>query len=60
MLVWLFLHWTKMSNPKHYETAIEDRISFSHKVTYGFGAFVNNLLAAAIGGMVIVRILASG
>ncbi|WP_206203123.1 MFS transporter [Thioalkalivibrio sp. XN8] len=38
----------------HYETAPGDRIPFHHKVVYGLGAFVNNLLAAAIGGMVIV------
>lgn len=40
--------------PKHYETATKDKISFSHKAIYGFGAFVNNLLAGAIGGMMIV------
>jgi len=45
---------------KHYETAPEDRISLPHKVIYGFGAFVNNLLAAAIGGMVIVLNLGLG
>ena len=48
------------SNPKHYETAPEDRISFSQKLIYGMGAFVNNLLAAAIGGMVIVLNLGFG
>jgi len=45
---------------KHYKTAPEDRISLSHKVIYGFGAFVNNLLAAAIGGMAIVLNLGLG
>jgi GPH family glycoside/pentoside/hexuronide:cation symporter len=45
---------------KHYETAPEDRISLPHKVIYGFGAFVNNLLAAAIGGMTIVLNLGLG
>jgi len=45
---------------KHYETAPEDRISLPHKVIYGFGAFVNNLLAAAIGGMAIVLNLGLG
>ena len=35
-------------------TAPEDRIPFAKKVVYGSGAFVNNLLASAIGGMVIV------
>ncbi len=45
---------------KHYETKPEDRISIPHKLIYGFGAFVNNLLAAAIGGMVIVLNLGLG
>ena len=45
---------------KHYETRPEDRISLLHKIIYGFGAFVNNLLAAAIGGMVIVLNLGLG
>ena len=46
--------------PRHYATAPEDRISFGHKLLYGAGAFVNNLLAAAIGGMVIVLNLGLG
>ena len=45
---------------KHYKTAPEDRISFSQKLIYGLGAFVNNLLAAAIGGMVIILNLGFG
>ena len=45
---------------KHYETAPEDRISLAHKVIYGLGAFVNNLLAAAIGGMAIILNLGLG
>ena len=49
-----------MAAMKHYETAPEDRISLPHKVIYGFGAFVNNLLAAAIGGMSIVLNLGLG
>jgi GPH family glycoside/pentoside/hexuronide:cation symporter len=44
----------------HYETKPEDRISFPRKVAYGMGAFVNNTLAAAIGGMVIVLNLGLG
>ncbi|MEJ2604853.1 MAG: MFS transporter, partial [Gammaproteobacteria bacterium] len=44
----------------HYETAPEDRIPFSQKIAYGVGAFVNNLLAAAIGGMMIVLNLGLG
>ena len=45
---------------EHYQTAAKDRIPFSQKVIYGLGAFVNNLLAAAIGGMVIVLNLGLG
>ncbi len=44
----------------HFETAPEDRISFPRKLAYGMGAFVNNMLAAAIGGMVIVLNLGLG
>ena len=44
----------------HYETAPDDRILFAHKVIYGLGGLVNNLLAAAIGGMVIVLNLGLG
>ena len=49
-----------MSQTPHYATAPEDRIPFPQKAVYGFGAFVNNLLAAAIGGMVIVLNLGLG
>jgi GPH family glycoside/pentoside/hexuronide:cation symporter len=49
-----------MSEATHYETAHEDRIPLYQKLIYGFGAFVNNLLAAAIGGMVIVLNLGLG
>ena len=45
---------------EHYETAPEDRIPFHQKLIYGAGAFVNNLLAAAIGGMMIVLNLGLG
>lgn len=45
---------------EHYPTAPEDRIPFRLKVVYGFGAFVNNLLAAASGGMLIVLNLGLG
>jgi len=43
-----------------YVTAEEDRIPFSRKVAYGLGAFVNNMLAAAIGGMLIILNLGFG
>jgi len=48
------------SASKHYETAPQDRISMPHKLIYGFGGFVNNLLAAASGGMIIVLNLGLG
>ena len=49
-----------MSPPAHFKTAPEDRIKLSHKVAYGSGAFVNNLLAAASGNMMIVLNLGLG
>ncbi|MEL7536465.1 MAG: MFS transporter [Pseudomonadota bacterium] len=49
-----------MSAATHHVTAVEDRIPFHLKIVYGFGAFVNNTLAAAIGGMVIVLNLGLG
>ncbi|MDH3401925.1 MAG: MFS transporter [Chromatiales bacterium] len=49
-----------MSHATHYKTAPEDRIPIHQKLIYGLGAFVNNLLAAAIGGMVIVLNLGLG
>jgi GPH family glycoside/pentoside/hexuronide:cation symporter len=45
---------------EHYQTAPEDRIPIHQKLIYGLGALVNNLLAAAIGGMVIVLNLGLG
>lgn len=45
---------------EHYATAPEDRISLAHKLIYGLGGLVNNLLAAAIGGMAIVLNLGLG
>lgn len=47
-------------NATRFATAPEDRIPFGAKVVYGLGAFVNNLLAAAIGGMMIVLNLGLG
>ena len=49
-----------MSTHAHHQTAPEDHIPFGHKVAYGAGAFVNNLLAAASGGMMIVLNLGLG
>ncbi len=44
----------------HYATSPEDRVPFHLKLVYGLGAFVNNLLAAASGGMMIVLNLGLG
>ncbi|MCM2311753.1 MAG: MFS transporter [Steroidobacteraceae bacterium] len=44
----------------HYATSPADRIPVHQKLIYGFGAFVNNLLAAASGGMMIVLNLGLG
>ncbi len=49
-----------MNASAHARTAPEDRIRLSHRVAYGAGAFVNNLLAAASGGMMIVLNLGLG
>lgn len=49
-----------MSAAAHTTTAPEDRIKLSQKAAYGAGAFVNNLLAAASGGMMIVLNLGLG
>ncbi len=49
-----------MADQQHFETAPADRIPFILKVVYGFGAFVNNTLAAAVGGMIIVLNLGLG
>ncbi len=41
-----------VETPRHV-TPEADRIRFAHKIAYGLGGFVNNTLAAAIGGMLI-------
>ncbi len=46
--------------PTSHPTAPEDRIPVPHRLAYGAGAFVNNLLAAASGGMMIVLNLGLG
>jgi len=43
-----------------HRTAPEDRVSFPHKIVYGIGGFVNNLLAQGIGNMMAVLTLALG
>ena len=45
---------------QHHPTAPEDRIPIHQKLVYGFGAFVNNILADAIGRMIIVLNLGLG
>jgi GPH family glycoside/pentoside/hexuronide:cation symporter len=49
-----------MTAAARYKTAPEDRIKLTQRVAYGAGAFVNNLLAAASGGMMIVLNLGLG
>lgn len=49
-----------MADIEHHVTLAEDRVPLAQKIIYGFGAFVNNLLAAAIGGMTIVLNLGLG
>ena len=49
-----------MARMEHYATSPADRLPFHQKVVYGLGAFVNNLLAAASGGMMIVLNLGLG
>lgn len=49
-----------MSAAPHTRTAPADRVRLLHKLAYGSGAFVNNLLAAASGGMMIVLNLGLG
>ncbi len=49
-----------MSRANHRPTAPEDKIRMRHRLVYGAGAFVNNLLAAASGGMMIVLNLGLG
>jgi len=49
-----------MSAASPTRTAPEDRIPFPQRLVYGVGAFVNNLLGAASGGMMIVLNLGFG
>jgi len=49
-----------MSEPKHYTTAPEDRISLTQKTAYAVGMFVNNLQAAALPAMVVILNLGLG
>jgi len=49
-----------MNPAAHARTAPEDRVKMIHRLAYGAGAFVNNLLAAASGGMMIVLNLGLG
>ena len=48
------------ANQGNSQTPDKDKISLLNKVIYGLGAFVNNILAAAMGGMVVVLNLGLG
>ncbi|MBT1450136.1 MFS transporter [Glaciecola sp. XM2] len=49
-----------MSTHVHQETLPQDKVPISKRIIYGFGAFINNMLGAAIGGMMIVFNLGLG
>ncbi|MEM0961327.1 MAG: MFS transporter [Bacteroidota bacterium] len=49
-----------MSEPATSITVPKDRIPFGHKVAYGLGGFVNNMLATASSGMMIILNLGFG
>jgi glycoside/pentoside/hexuronide:cation symporter, GPH family len=49
-----------MSGVVQSQTAPADRVKFGQRLAYSAGAFVNNLLAAASGGMIIVLNLGFG
>jgi len=49
-----------MNENIHQQTAATDKISLTKKVIYGLGAFINNLLGAAMGTMAIVLNLGLG
>ena len=49
-----------MNTAAHYETAPEDKVPLHQKAVYGTGAFVNNMLADAMGRMLIVLNLGLG
>ncbi len=51
---------SKDNAASHHVTAPEDRVSMAHRLVYGLGALINNLLAAASGGMMIVLNLGLG
>lgn len=43
-----------MRESEHYETAVEDRLPFRQKFSYGLGMLANNIQAAAVGAMQII------
>lgn len=49
-----------LANQKTSQTPEQDKIPLIKKLIYGLGAFVNNILAAAMGGMVVVLNLGLG
>lgn len=52
--------WHNRLEPSLATTRPEDRVGFARMLAYGIGGFVNNILAAAIGGMLIVLNLGLG
>lgn len=49
-----------MTDNAHHKTAAVDKVSFTNKLIYGLGALTNNMLSAAIGGLLIVLNLGLG
>ena len=49
-----------MTEPEHYATAPEDRISIPQKTAYAIGMLVNNLQAAALPAMLVILNLGLG
>lgn len=49
-----------MRETEHYETAVEDRLPFRQKFSYGLGMLANNVQAAAVGAMQVILNLGLG
>ncbi|MFH0953307.1 MAG: MFS transporter [Verrucomicrobiota bacterium] len=49
-----------MKETEHYETALEDRLPFRQKFSYGLGMLANNVQAAAVGAMQVILNLGLG
>lgn len=57
LMPWIVGGIDHMANREAHTTAPEDRIPFVQKILYGFGAFVNNTLAAGVSTLMNVLIV---